>query len=139
MSENYEDDIGDLVDRMSELTDADAAQRAEALKQGLADYDLDDEDISLLESHLGDTDEVIELLADEAGCLEQVREQRALLLPQRLHARQLGLRHRVSRRANPLIAFLSSLSSSSFCLLPSLKNHAHHASPKGPVSNSRSS
>ena len=63
MSENYEDDIGDLVDRMSELTDADAAQRAEALKQGLADYDLDDEDISLLESHLGDTDEVIELPA----------------------------------------------------------------------------
>ena len=63
MSENYEDDIGDLVDRMSELTDADAAQRAQALRQGLADYDLDDEDISLLESHLGDTDEVIELPA----------------------------------------------------------------------------
>jgi len=63
MSENYEDDIGDLVDRMSELTDADAAQRAEALRKGLADYDLDDEDISLLESHLGDTDEVIELPA----------------------------------------------------------------------------
>ena len=63
MSENYEDDIGDLVDRMSELTHADAAQRAEALRQGLADYDLDDEDISILESHLGDTDEVIELPA----------------------------------------------------------------------------
>ena len=63
MSENYEEDIGDLVDRMSELTDADAAQRAEALRKGLADYDLDDEDISLLESHLGDTDEVIELPA----------------------------------------------------------------------------
>jgi len=63
MIENYEDDIGDLVDRMSELTDADAAQRAEALRKGLADYDLDDEDISLLESHLGDTDEVIELPA----------------------------------------------------------------------------
>jgi GTP-binding protein len=63
MSENYEDDIGDLVDRMSELTDADAAQRAEALRKGLADYDLDDEDISLLESHLGDTDEIIELPA----------------------------------------------------------------------------
>lgn len=63
MSENYEDDIGDLVDRMSELTDADAAQRAEALRKGLADYDLDEEDISLLESHLGDTDEIIELPA----------------------------------------------------------------------------
>ncbi len=63
MSENYDDDIGDLVDRMSELTDADAAQRAEALRKGLADYDLDDEDISLLESHIGDTDEVIELPA----------------------------------------------------------------------------
>lgn len=63
MSENYDDDIGDLVDRMSELTDADAAQRAEALRKGLADYDLDDEDISLLESHIGDTVEVIELPA----------------------------------------------------------------------------
>jgi GTP-binding protein len=63
VSENYEDDIGDLVDRMSELTDADAAQRADALRKGLADYDLDDEDISLLESHLGDTDEIIELPA----------------------------------------------------------------------------
>lgn len=63
MSESYDDDIGDLVDRMSELTDADAAQRAEALRRGLADYDLDDDDISLLESHIGDTDEVIELPA----------------------------------------------------------------------------
>ncbi len=63
MSDDYDDDIGDLVDRMSELTDADAAQRAEALRRGLADYDLDDDDISLLESHIGDTDEVIELPA----------------------------------------------------------------------------
>jgi GTP-binding protein len=63
MSDDYDDDIGDLVDRMSELTDADAAQRAEALRRGLADYDLDDDDISLLESHIGDTDEVIEFPA----------------------------------------------------------------------------
>jgi GTP-binding protein len=33
------------------------------LRKGLAEYDLDDDDISLLESHLGDTDEVIELPA----------------------------------------------------------------------------
>ena len=63
MSDDYDDDIGDLVDRMSELTDADAAQRADALRRGLADYDLDDDDISLLESHIGDTDAVIELPA----------------------------------------------------------------------------
>jgi GTP-binding protein len=63
MSDDYDDEIGDLVDRLSELTDSEAAQRADALRQGLADYDLDDEDISLLESHLGDTDQVIELPA----------------------------------------------------------------------------
>jgi len=63
MSDDYDDDISDLVDRMSELTDSEAAQRADALRKGLADYDLDDDDISLLESHLGDTDEVIELPA----------------------------------------------------------------------------
>lgn len=63
MSDEYDDEIGDLVDRLSELTDVEAAQRADALRQGLADYDLDDDDISLLESHLGDTDEVIELPA----------------------------------------------------------------------------
>lgn len=63
MSENYDDEIGDLVDRLSELTDEDAAQRADSLRKGLADYDLDDEDISLLESHLAESDEVIELPA----------------------------------------------------------------------------
>jgi GTP-binding protein len=63
MSDDYDDEIGDLVDRLSELTDSEAAQRADALRQGLADYDLDEDDISLLESHLGDTDEVIELPA----------------------------------------------------------------------------
>jgi GTP-binding protein len=63
MSDEYDDEIGDLVDRLSELTDVEAAQRADALRQGLADYDLDEDDISLLESHLGDTDEVIELPA----------------------------------------------------------------------------
>lgn len=63
MSDDYDEEIGDLVDRLSELTDADAAQRADALRRGLADYDLDDDDISLLESHIGDTDEVIELPA----------------------------------------------------------------------------
>lgn len=63
MSDDYDEEIGDLVDRLSELTDVDAAQRADALRQGLAEYDLDDDDISLLESHIGDTDEVIELPA----------------------------------------------------------------------------
>ena len=63
MSENYDDEIGDLVDRLSELTDAEAAQRADSLRKGLADYDLDDEDITLLESHLADSDETIELPA----------------------------------------------------------------------------
>ncbi len=56
---------------------------------------------------------------DPRRLLEQVHEQRALLIPRKLHARQLVQRCRVSRREGPLIAFLSSLSSSLFLFLPS--------------------
>jgi GTP-binding protein len=41
------------------MSDADALQRAEALRRGLEEYDLDDDDIAVLESQIGDTDEVI--------------------------------------------------------------------------------
>jgi GTP-binding protein len=41
------------------MSDADALKRAEALRRGLEEYDLDDDDIAVLESQIGDTDEVI--------------------------------------------------------------------------------
>jgi GTP-binding protein len=45
------------------MSDADAVQRADALRRGLEEYDLDDDDIAVLEAQLGDTDEVIILPA----------------------------------------------------------------------------
>ena len=53
----------DLIERLTGLTDEDAAQRAESLRRGLEDYDLDDDDIAVLEAQIGDSDEVIELPA----------------------------------------------------------------------------
>lgn len=43
-----------MADRLATLDDVDAEQRASALKQGLGDYELDDEDLDVLES--GDWD-----------------------------------------------------------------------------------
>jgi len=59
------DDFGadDIVERLEGMSDADALQRAEALRRGLEEYDLDDDDIAVLESQIGDTDEVIILPA----------------------------------------------------------------------------
>jgi GTP-binding protein len=53
----------DIVERLEGMSDADALQRAEALRRGLEEYDLDDDDIAVLESQIGDTDEVIILPA----------------------------------------------------------------------------
>jgi GTP-binding protein len=59
------DDFGadDIVERLEGMSDADAVQRADALRRGLEEYDLDDDDIAVLEAQLGDTDEVIILPA----------------------------------------------------------------------------
>lgn len=59
--DNYGDD--DIVEKLIGLTDEDAAQRAESLRRGLEDYDLDDDDIAVLEAQIGDSDEIIELPA----------------------------------------------------------------------------
>ena len=59
--DNYGDD--DIVERLIGLTDEDAAQRAESLRRGLEDYDLDDDDIAVLEAQIGDSDEIIVLPA----------------------------------------------------------------------------
>ncbi len=61
--DDIDEPIGDLAERLAEMSDEDAGQRADALRAGLADYDLDDEDIALLESQIGDTDEPIILPA----------------------------------------------------------------------------
>jgi GTP-binding protein len=59
------DDFGDddIIERLEGMSEADAAQRAEALRRGLEDYDLDDDDIAVLESQFGDSDEVVVLPA----------------------------------------------------------------------------
>ncbi|MFM6968128.1 MAG: ribosome biogenesis GTPase Der [Microbacteriaceae bacterium] len=59
------DDFGndDIIERLEGLTDADASQRADALRRGLDEYDLDDDDLAVLESQFGDSDEVVVLPA----------------------------------------------------------------------------
>lgn len=65
MSNDEMDDFGDddIIERLEGMTDADAQQRAESLRRGLEEYDLDDDDIAVLESQIGDTDEVVILPA----------------------------------------------------------------------------
>lgn len=56
-------EMPDLYDKLEALSDEEASVRAESLRQGLADYDLDDDDIAIIEARLGDSTEVIELPA----------------------------------------------------------------------------
>jgi GTP-binding protein len=44
----------EMVERLATIDDADAAQRADALRRGLDDYELDDEDIDVLEGSVWD-------------------------------------------------------------------------------------
>src|SRR5690606_1403202 len=52
-----------LAERMAALSEDEAAIRANALRAGLADYELDEEDIDLLEATGDDADEVVYLPA----------------------------------------------------------------------------
>jgi len=52
-----------LAERIITMNDEDAAKRAESLRAGLADYDLDDEDLGLLESATDDPDAIVYLPA----------------------------------------------------------------------------
>jgi GTP-binding protein len=72
VSDDKLDDFGDddIIERLEGMTDEDAQQRAESLRRGLEDYDLDDDDIAVLESQIGDTDEAVSythLRAHETG------------------------------------------------------------------------
>lgn len=50
----------DVAERLAAMTDTEAEQRAEALRAGLADYELDEDDRILLESELADIEEELE-------------------------------------------------------------------------------
>ncbi|PTW90413.1 GTP-binding protein [Microbacteriaceae bacterium MWH-Ta3] len=64
MSDNDDfPEMPDLYDKLEALSDEEASVRAESLRQGLADYDLDEDDIAIIEARLGDSTEVIELPA----------------------------------------------------------------------------
>lgn len=52
-----------LVERISSLDDDEAAQRAASLRAGLADYDLDDEDLGILDAATEDPDAITYLPA----------------------------------------------------------------------------
>jgi GTP-binding protein len=52
-----------IVDRLAALDEADAAQRANTLRAGLDDYELEDEDIAILESATDDPDAIVFLPA----------------------------------------------------------------------------
>jgi GTP-binding protein len=54
---------GELAERIISLDDAEAAQRAASLRAGLGDYDLDDEDLGLLDSISDDPDAIVYLPA----------------------------------------------------------------------------
>ncbi|NEM89925.1 ribosome biogenesis GTPase Der [Galbitalea soli] len=54
---------GQLVDRLNALTEEEAAQRATALRAGLEDYDLEDDDLDILESATEDPDAIVYLPA----------------------------------------------------------------------------
>jgi GTP-binding protein len=54
---------GDLAERIISLDDTEAAQRAASLRAGLGDYELDDEDLGLLDSLSDDPDAIVYLPA----------------------------------------------------------------------------
>ncbi len=53
----------ELADRLASITDDDAAQRAAALRAGLDDYELEDEDLAVLDSATDDPDAITYLPA----------------------------------------------------------------------------
>jgi GTPase len=61
--DSYPDLDPRLADKLSALDDADAAQRAQTLRAGLGDYELDDDDLEILESATEDPDAIVYLPA----------------------------------------------------------------------------
>ena len=67
MTDNDTDDFPELdsalVERITSIDETEAAQRANALRQGLSDYDLDDEDLGILDAATEDVDAITYLPA----------------------------------------------------------------------------
>ena len=67
MADNTADDYPELDPQLAEkldaINEADAVQRANALRQGLSDYELDDEDIEILDAATEDPDAIVYLPA----------------------------------------------------------------------------
>ncbi|CAN5223875.1 ribosome biogenesis GTPase Der [soil metagenome] len=61
--DNYGELDSQVAERIRSIDEADAAQRAASLRAGLADYELDDEDLGLLELDVDDPDAIIYLPA----------------------------------------------------------------------------
>jgi GTP-binding protein len=61
--DSYPELDSQLVEKLGALDDSDAAMRANALRAGLEDYDLDDDDISILDSATEDPDAIVYLPA----------------------------------------------------------------------------
>jgi GTPase len=61
--DNYGDIDTGIVDRLNLLSEADAAQRAASLRAGLSDYELEDEDLDILEAATDDPDAIVFLPA----------------------------------------------------------------------------
>jgi len=61
--DDYPELDSQLAERIISMSDDDAAMRAESLRAGLTDYDLDDEDLGLLESATDDPDAIVYLPA----------------------------------------------------------------------------
>jgi GTP-binding protein len=61
--DSYPDLDPRLAEKLSALDDADAAQRAQSLRAGLGDYELDDDDLEILESATEDPDAIVYLPA----------------------------------------------------------------------------
>ncbi|HEY2642430.1 MAG TPA: ribosome biogenesis GTPase Der [Galbitalea sp.] len=61
--DNYGDIDTGIVDRLNLLSEEDAAQRAASLRAGLSDYELEDEDLDILEAATDDPDAIVFLPA----------------------------------------------------------------------------
>jgi GTP-binding protein len=61
--DNYGDVDTAIVERLSLLSEEDAAQRAASLRAGLSDYELEDEDLDILEAATDDPDAIVFLPA----------------------------------------------------------------------------
>jgi GTPase len=62
-SDEYPDSPDDLAERLASIDEDLAAQRATALRSGLADYELDESDLGVLEAVTEDADQIVALPA----------------------------------------------------------------------------